>query len=244
MAGAIRVISVERGFDPRDFSLVSFGGAGSMHAAALAGDLGIPRVIVPFAAGILSALGMLLADIVRDYSQTLLVAATELQPEALEAEFTKLEVRALEDFALDGLDAADLGYERSIDLRYIGQGYELEVPMQADFEASFHEHHEQRYGYSDAKRPTEVVNVRLRVMAPTQKPTLESEPLTESDSAEAVVRGPHDGVRPTAARRQAHRPGPTAPPAARSSARRWSSNTAPQPWFPRTFAAMSTAIAT
>jgi N-methylhydantoinase A len=187
MAGAIRVISVERGFDPRDFSLVSFGGAGSMHAAALAGDLGIPRVIVPFAAGILSALGMLLADIVRDYSQTLLVAATGLQPEVLEAEFAKLEVRALEDFALDGLDAADLRYERSLDLRYIGQGYELEVPMQADFEVAFHEHHEQRYGYSDAVRPTEVVNVRLRAMAPTQKPTLESEPLTESDSAEAVL---------------------------------------------------------
>ncbi len=193
MAGAIRVISVERGFDPRDFSLVSFGGAGSMHAAALARDLGIPRVIVPFAAGILSALGMLLADIVRDYSQTLLVAATALQPEVLETEFRKLEARALEDFALDGLDAADLRYERSVELRYIGQGYELEVPMQADFEAAFHEHHEQRYGYSDPQRPTEVVNVRLRVVAPTQKPAMESEPLTESDSTAAVL-GEHEMV--------------------------------------------------
>ncbi len=193
MAGAIRVISVERGFDPRDFSLVSFGGAGSMHAAALARGLGIPRVIVPFAAGILSALGMLLADIVRDYSQTLLVAATGLQREVLETEFRKLEARALEDFALDGLDAADLRYERSVELRYVGQGFELEVPMQADFEAAFHKHHEQRYGYSDRERPTEVVNVRLRVVAPTQKPTMESEPLTESDSAAAVL-GDHEMV--------------------------------------------------
>ena len=187
MAGAIRVISVERGFDPRDFSLVSFGGAGSMHAAALARDLGIPRVIVPFAAGILSALGMLLADIVRDYSQTLLVAASGLLSENLEAEFKKLEVRALEDFALDNLDAAELRYERSVDLRYIGQGYELEVPMQANFEAAFHEHHEQRYGYSDTERPTEVVNVRLRVVAATQKPAMEKEALTESSSAAASL---------------------------------------------------------
>ena len=193
MAGAIRVISVERGFDPRDFSLVSFGGAGSMHAAALARDLGIPRVIVPFAAGILSALGMLLADIVRDYSQTLLVAATEVSSEVLAAEFGKLEARALEDFALDGLDAADLQYERSVDLRYVGQGYEIEVPMQASFEAAFHERHEQRYGYSDTGRPTEVVNVRLRVVAPTQKPTLDSEPLTTSDDAAAVL-GDHEMV--------------------------------------------------
>ncbi|HJO05203.1 MAG TPA: hydantoinase/oxoprolinase family protein [Acidobacteriota bacterium] len=193
MAGAIRVISVERGFDPRDFSLVSFGGAGSMHAAALARDLGIPRVIVPFAAGILSALGMLLTDIVRDYSQTLLVAASGLQPGVLEAEFLKLEARALEDFALDELNATDLRYERSVDLRYIGQGYELEVPMQADFEAAFHELHEQRYGYSDPERPTEVVNVRLRVVAPTQKPAMDDEPLTEPDSAAAIV-GDHEMV--------------------------------------------------
>ncbi len=193
MAGAIRVISVERGFDPRDFNLVSFGGAGAMHAAALARDLGIPRVVVPFAAGILSALGMLLADIVRDYSQTLMIAASDVNPEMLEAEFGKLELRAIEEFGLDGTDANTLRFERSVDLRYVGQGYELEVPMQPDFEATFHELHEQRYGYSDPERPTEVVNVRLRVVAPTQKPTLESQPLTESDLGVAVL-GDHEMV--------------------------------------------------
>ena len=104
MAGAIRVISVERGFDPRDFSLVSFGGAGSMHAAALARDLGIPRVIIPAAAGILSALGMLLADIVRDYSQTLMVATDVADGGTLDAAFASLEARALEQFALDGFE--------------------------------------------------------------------------------------------------------------------------------------------
>ncbi len=193
MAGAIRVISVERGFDPRDFSLVSFGGAGAMHAAALARDLGIPRVVVPFAAGILSALGMLLADIVRDYSQTLMVAATDVDPGMLEVEFGKLESRAIEEFGLDGTDANKLRFERSVDLRYVGQGYELEVPMQGGFEAAFHELHEQRYGYSDPERPTEVVNVRLRVVAPTKKPTLESRRLTESDLGAAVL-GDHEMI--------------------------------------------------
>lgn len=187
MAGAIRVISVERGFDPRDFSLLSFGGAGSMHAAALAADLGIPRVIVPPAAGILSALGMLLADIARDYSQTVMHATEGLDPQVLEAEFARMEVAALAEFELDGVAPSDLTMERSLDVRYAGQGYELEVPAGVDFAATFHTHHQRRYGYSDSGRATEIVNARLRVAAPTDKPSIPSRELQGSDASAAVI---------------------------------------------------------
>lgn len=193
MAGAIRVISVERGFDPRDFALVSFGGAGAMHAAALARDLRIPRVIVPSAAGILSALGMLLADIVRDYSQTLLVPTKGLHPDRLEREFATLEARAGEEFTRDGIDPDDVCFERSADLRYVGQGYELEVPMQEELEAAFHARHDQRYGYSDARRSTELVNVRLRAVALTDKPALESGSVAGEDASAAIL-GAHEMV--------------------------------------------------
>lgn len=193
MAGAIRVISVERGFDPRDFCLVSFGGAGSMHAAALATDLGIPRVIVPSAAGILSALGMLLADIVRDYSQTLMRPMDGVGPNALEDDFRRLEEAAHGDFDLDGVKPPEVRFERSVDLRYVGQGYELEVPMQPDLESAFHRAHHQRYGYSDSQRATEVVNLRVRAIAATEKPQLEKHPLEGSDSASAII-GEHEMI--------------------------------------------------
>lgn len=191
MAGAIRVISVERGHDPRDFALVSFGGAGSMHAAALAADLGIPRVIVPAAAGILSALGMLLADVVRDYSQTLMLAMEGLPVSELERAFRHLEERAVEDFATDGIATGEISFERSVDVRYVGQGYELEVPMQERLPEAFHEAHAQRYGYSDPTRPAEVVNVRVRAVSTTDKPTIERQPVADADPNAAVI-----GVQP------------------------------------------------
>ena len=162
MERAIRVISLERGHDPRDFTLVCFGGAGAMHAVDLASALGIPRILVPQAAGTLSALGMLLADYVRDYSRTLLVPSAELDHGAQAAAFERLEDRARADAGREGLSIDDLGLQRSLDLRYRGQGYELNVPHGDDFEQAFHTAHEQRFGYADPGRATEVVNVRVR----------------------------------------------------------------------------------
>ena len=187
MAAAIRVISVERGYDPRDFSLVSFGGAGSMHAAALASGLGIPRVIVPSAAGTLSALGMLLADIVRDYSQTLMLATEGLEPGALDRHFEELEARAAADYSRDDIERSEVRFVRSADVRYVGQGYELEVPMQPELEAAFHEAHARRYGYSDPRRATEIVNVRVRAFAATEKPKLIGSDPTAADASAAVI---------------------------------------------------------
>jgi N-methylhydantoinase A len=187
MERAIRVISLERGHDPRDFTLVCFGGAGAMHAADLARGLNIPRILVPKAAGILSALGMLLADFIRDYSQTLLVATSELTRSRLEEAFAALEKRARGEYAAEGIPDDELTMERTLDMRYHGQGYELSVPSGDEIASAFHALHEQRYGYADAERPTEVVNIRLRAVGRTQKPQLQEHELQGPDPAAAVL---------------------------------------------------------
>ena len=187
MERAIRVISLERGHDPRDFTLVCFGGAGAMHAADLAADLGIPRILVPGGAGTLSALGMLLADYVRDYSQTVLRPSAGLDPAALQAPLAALEERARADFAAEGRGRPELALERSLDIRYRGQGYELNLPLGANFEAEFHRAHERRYGYADPQRATEVVNVRVRALAASSPIELPSAQLEGPDAAAAII---------------------------------------------------------
>jgi N-methylhydantoinase A len=187
MERAIRVISLERGYDPRDFTLVCFGGAGAMHAADLARSMSIPRVLVPQAAGTLSALGMLLADFVRDYSRTLLIPAAGLESQVLERAFEELEERASAEYEAEGFALDELVMERSLDMRYVGQGYELDVPMAPDFASAFHVRHSQRYGYADPKRATEVVNVRLRAIGVTKKPPIPKHQLEGSDASAAVV---------------------------------------------------------
>jgi N-methylhydantoinase A len=164
MEKAIRVISVERGHDPRDFILVAFGGGGPLHACALARALQIPRVLVPAIPGALSALGILLADTVRDYSRTVMLAANDIAN--LESAYSALERQAVADFSADGLQGCSI---RSIDLRYRRQGYEMNVPCDAaeprNAIAAFHDLHRQRYGFADSARPVEIVNLRLRMIA-------------------------------------------------------------------------------
>jgi N-methylhydantoinase A len=193
MERAIRVISLERGFDPRDFTLVCFGGAGAMHAADLAAGLGIPRVLVPRAAGTLSALGMLLADYVRDYSRTLLLASDECEIGDLAAPLAALEDRARAEFAAEGGAIArqpgetPLELERTLDVRYCGQGYELNVPYGEGFIGAFHDAHERRYGYADPSRATEVVNVRLRAVAAAASVALPRGDIESDDASAAMI---------------------------------------------------------
>ncbi len=187
MERAIRVISLERGHDPRDFTLVCFGGAGAMHAADLARDLGIPRVLVPRGAGTLSALGMLLADYVRDYSQTLLRPSAEVTADDLTESVGTLEERARADFAAEGETTAELVLEQSVDVRYRGQGYELNLPVSDDYEAAFHRLHDQRYGYADPERATEVVNVRVRAVAAARTIDLPRAAVDDADASAAVI---------------------------------------------------------
>ncbi len=159
MEKAIRLISVERGRDPRDYTLVCFGGAGGLHACALARALRIPRVLVPIMPGALSALGILISDVVKDYSRTVMVAPDS--PD-LESGFLALETRGRDELRAEGLEGVAA---RSLDLRYKGQGFELNVPAGKKVVAAFHEAHRQRYGYADPARPVEVVNVRSRFVA-------------------------------------------------------------------------------
>ena len=182
MEKAIRVISVERGHDPRDFTLVSFGGAGGLHACSLARSLRIPRVLVPYFPGALSALGILMSYIVRDFSRTVM-----LPPDspALERHFRKLEQHGRKEMRDERLDALA---QRSLDLRYAGQGYELNVKAGPGFVARFHRVHRERYGYADAKRTVEVVNVRVRMIARTKKIPLPRRKGRHGDGRQAIVR--------------------------------------------------------
>lgn len=162
MERALRVVSIERGFDPRGFALVAFGGAGGLHACELAEALAIPTVLIPARPGALSAFGILVSDVVKDYSRTLLWRLGSSVPAAkLLKEFRELEAAARNEFRQERWSGVPL-YERSLDLRYRGQGYELNVPATGDIVRRFHEEHQQRYGYHHAGREIELVTVRLR----------------------------------------------------------------------------------
>jgi len=171
MERALRVVSIERGFDPREFALVAFGGAGGLHACELAEALAIPKVVIPARPGALSAFGILVSDVVKDYSRTVLWRlAGNLLPRELQSEFRKLERAAKTQFR-DEQWRGTLHYERSLDLRYRGQGYELNIPAGSDLSGRFHAEHQRRYGYHHAGREIELVTLRLRarVAAPQGK---------------------------------------------------------------------------
>jgi N-methylhydantoinase A len=139
MLRALRVVSVERGHDPRDFALVAFGGAGPLHACALAEDLGCTKVLVPEEAGVLSALGLVASDERRDH------VTAYVRPVA---------------------EVAELPLEGEADLRYRGQSFELAVPLGGDVAEAFHRVHEERYGYADRDRVVELVAVRTADVVP------------------------------------------------------------------------------
>jgi len=170
MERAIRVISVERGYNPSEFTLFSFGGGGGMHAVFLAKLLNIPRVLVPKHPGILSAVGMLLADVLKDYSQTIMFCQESFALKDFEPYFQELEERAVIDLLEEGIAREDIFLERYVDMRYKGQSYEIMVPFKEGFVEEFHRLHEKNYGYASPDKLIEVVNVRLRGRGKLPKP--------------------------------------------------------------------------
>jgi len=167
---AIRVVSIERGRDPRDFALVAFGGAGGLHACALAEALSIPTVIVPAFPGALSALGILASDVVKDYSRTVLCRVVDKLPAtALDREFSKLKNKATQDFHAEEWRGR-IHYQPSVDLRYRGQGYELNLPFTKHLLSHFEQEHQRCYGYAHAGREVELVTLHLRATARTSSP--------------------------------------------------------------------------
>jgi N-methylhydantoinase A len=168
MEKAIRVVSIERGRDPRQFALVAFGGAGGLHACALAEALSIPHVIVPALPGALSALGILASDVVKDYSRTILWRIERKIPYAkLVKEFAALEAVGNKEFKDENWQGRP-AFRRTVDLRYRGQGYELNIPLTTNLRKDFEEEHHRRYGYTHPTREIELVTLRLRATLRTK----------------------------------------------------------------------------
>jgi N-methylhydantoinase A len=169
MEKAIRVVSIERGYDPRQFSLVAFGGAGAMHACELAQALRIPRVVVPAYPGALSALGILISDVVKDHSRTVLMRvppstgakSASLPTKKLETIFAELQREIAAELKKEEWQGRAM-WEPSCDLRYRGQGYELNLSYDSSLLQRFHTEHKRRYGYSSPEREVEIVTLRLR----------------------------------------------------------------------------------
>jgi N-methylhydantoinase A len=173
MARAIKVISVEKGFDVRDYTLVSFGGAGGLHACDLAQSLLIKKILVPKNAGVLSAFGMTVTDIVKDYSRSVLLKVEDKGYKKMLNLFKPLMSQGMKDVNSEGIRKSSITVENSVDMRYVGQSHELMLPFGNGYIESFHKLHKKTYGYANTDYEVEVVNIRVRVIGKTRKPSLE-----------------------------------------------------------------------
>ena len=199
MERAIRAISLERGYDPRNFTLVPFGGAGPVHGCELAQELGIPRVLIPARPGILSALGVAIADVVKDYSRTVMLRGADLDRPRLEEEFHGMEGLARTELEQEGLPSDRMTARRFLDVRYVGQSFELTVDYPTSRSSrsseglaraisdSFYRAHLQRFGYADRNEPVEIVNLRLKLDLVVDKPDLGLDSSEGSGIAQAEI---------------------------------------------------------
>jgi N-methylhydantoinase A len=198
MARALRVVSVERGYDPREFGLVAFGGAGPLHACKLATELDIPTVIIPRTAGVLSALGLLVSDILYDYSTSRVRQWDDVTPTELQTQFDTFSTKGRTRLSAERLEASAIQLERSVDLRYAGQAFELSVPVPggdlsdgslAIIKQRFHNRHQQRYGHAYPDEPVELVTIRLRARGVIEPPDLH--PTTTGGSISDAITTTH-----------------------------------------------------
>jgi N-methylhydantoinase A len=184
MERALRLISVERGFDPRQFTLLSFGGAGGLHATQLASRLGIRRVLIPRYASTLSAFGMLTADVVKDYSLTVMVPGTTSYSHLQEL-FQPLVVMAQQEMSAEGFAKDEIELVYKLDSRYHGQSYELTIPFSHACVEDFHAAHHKTYGYQRLDTPVEIVNLRLQAKGSVEQPVLA--PLPEKSGTDQAL---------------------------------------------------------
>ncbi len=193
MERAIRVISVERGYDPRDFTLMSFGGAGGLHACALAESLRIPRVLIPIHPGLLSAWGCVASDVVKDFARTVMLSVRDKGQGTRDKGqdlFMSLEREAVRTMRREGFATDDIVLMRSLDVRYVGQSYEITTPFAgnlAETLQTFHRLHEQHYGHSAPDEPTEIVTARVRAVGRVSKPTLQAIVRGTADARAALI---------------------------------------------------------
>lgn len=187
MERALRVISIGKGYDPREFALVSFGGAGGLHACELAQGMEIKTIIFPKDPGVLSALGMLTADTFKDYSITVFLNQEEAKPAVLEEAFSLLEVKAHKDFPTHNIK-----FKRFLDVRYKRQSHEITVPFTKNFISAFHREHKKMYGYNKTKSEVEIITLRLRAIAKKREleiPLLSNDRTKIKTSKETIIFG-------------------------------------------------------
>ena len=170
MVNALHLISVQRGYDPRDFVLVGFGGAGPVHANALIRDAEMPTLLIPLSPGIFSATGLLATDIKRDAAVTVMRRLDAVEPGEVERLFAELEIVGREELAREGLTGDAVEFVRQVDLRYVGQSYELTIPAGDGLLERFHAEHDRTYGFSASAEPAELVSVRLTSVGRIAKP--------------------------------------------------------------------------
>ena len=189
MANALRRISVQRGHDPRDFVLVAFGGAGPVHANRLAAELEIPTSLVPMSPGTTSAMGLLVTDLKHDYSTTLIQRTDKLDVETMNRLYGEMEERGKKALVDEGMEHASIGFERQVEMRYVGQSYELPIPL-GDGKVEdalegmlrhFHEEHERAYGFAAPDEPVEFVTLRHTAVGSIAKPKLRELPERSGD---------------------------------------------------------------
>jgi N-methylhydantoinase A len=192
MVNALRLVSVQRGYDPRDFVLIAFGGAGPLHATRLAAETGIATTLIPPAPGTTSALGLLVSDLKHDYAVAWRCRADRLDPAGVEAAYRNMATAGRDLLAREHVTAADMAFLRQADLRYVGQSFELTVPLPdgaldqagaARVVELFHREHERAYGHSAPEEPVEWVSLRLTALGRIAKPRLREWPAQRMESA-------------------------------------------------------------
>jgi N-methylhydantoinase A len=180
MGKILHIVSVERGYDPRNFTLVAFGGAGPMHVCPLAEELEVGKIVVPPNPGMFSALGLLTADLFHDYVRPIVKRVSRVDPSEVEAAFREMEAEGRATLGAEGINRVNMSFLRQVDLRYLGQAYEITVraPRKVDGESlaativQFHRRHAEAYGYSAEGEPVELVSLRLRAIGVIPKPSL------------------------------------------------------------------------
>ena len=187
MERALRVISVERGHDPQDFTLISFGGAGGLHATELARRLGIPNVIIPRFASTLSAFGLLAADVVKDYSRTVMLSGKSSLVD-IDKMLEQLMERGIAEVSAEGVPRERILAEKLLDLRYRGQSYELTIAFREEFLDDFRQLHREVYGYDrPASEEIEIVNLRVRATGQVDTPQVKPRRLSDENPSHALI---------------------------------------------------------
>jgi len=184
---AIRKVSIGQGYDPRDFTIIAFGGAGPLHVCEVAERLEILRVIIPPQPGVLCAYGLLMADLILEDTSAVVRELSTQTKHFIEGIFQAKEQSATAQLGSEGVARKDITLNRLVDARYVGQSFELTIPYSKNLEDFFHNAHQERYGYSFPERTIEIVNLRLQAIGSIPKPIRRPEPISSLDPSPALV---------------------------------------------------------